>query len=74
MGINLDQLKNRVNRYVPITAWLPKYNYEDAISDLIAGITIGLTMIPQSIAYAALAGIGAHVNTNSNLIIIKINK
>lgn len=27
------------------------------ISDFIAGITVGLTMIPQSLAYAGLAGV-----------------
>lgn len=29
--------------------------------DLIAGFTIGLTVLPQSIAYAAIAGIPAQV-------------
>ncbi|XP_063980846.1 sodium-independent sulfate anion transporter-like isoform X2 [Diachasmimorpha longicaudata] len=44
-----------INKYVPITRWLPKYSRFYAISDFIAGITLGLTMIPQSIAYAGLA-------------------
>lgn len=43
-----------INKYVPITRWLPKYSRFYAVSDLIAGITLGLTMIPQSIAYAGL--------------------
>lgn len=37
--------------------WLPKYTKDDIISDFIAGITVGLTMIPQSVAYAGLAGV-----------------
>lgn len=42
---------------VPILAWLPKYTSEDAVADMIAGITVGLTVMPQALAYAALAGL-----------------
>ncbi|KAG8231476.1 hypothetical protein J437_LFUL000193 [Ladona fulva] len=44
-------------QYINILQWLPKYSKEDGICDIIAGITIGLTMLPQSIAYALLAGL-----------------
>ncbi|XP_053668040.1 sodium-independent sulfate anion transporter-like [Anopheles marshallii] len=44
-------------RRLPILAWIRRYDGEDALSDLIAGITLGLTMIPQSIAYATIAGL-----------------
>lgn len=50
---------NVVARYVPLLGWLPHYTRLKAVSDFIAGITLGLTMIPQSIAYAALAGLTA---------------
>lgn len=40
----------------PIIQWSKTYSSEKAIGDLIAGITIALTLIPQSIAYASLAG------------------
>nr|XP_050844486.1 sodium-independent sulfate anion transporter-like isoform X4 [Vespula vulgaris] len=53
-------------KYLLILQWLPKYNQFQAISDVIAGITIGLTMIPQSIAYAALAGLTAQVSLLSH--------
>lgn len=46
-----------LKRRIHILHWLPHYDREKAASDLIAGITLGLTIIPQSIAYAALAGI-----------------
>lgn len=42
---------------VHILSWISKYEKGVAISDCIAGITLGLTMIPQSIAYAALANL-----------------
>lgn len=50
-----------VTKYLPVLGWLPRYNRLEAVSDIIAGITLGLTMIPQSIAYAALAGLTAQV-------------
>jgi len=47
--------KKQLNRKLPITEWLPKYNVECFVSDLIAGITVALTVIPQGIAYALIA-------------------
>ena len=41
--INLNQVKSRI----PILTWLPKYSLEWLVSDMIAGITVGLTVIPQ---------------------------
>ena len=49
--------KKHLNRKFPITDWLPHYNLSFAISDLIAGLTVGLTVIPQGIAYAIVAGL-----------------
>lgn len=49
----LRQLKKRL----PILEWAPKYNRMTAIADLVAGITLGLTLVPQSIAYASLANL-----------------
>ncbi|XP_066909634.1 sodium-independent sulfate anion transporter [Halyomorpha halys] len=54
-----------VQRHIPIIRWLRNYTKEDAICDLIAGISIGLTMIPQSIAYASLAGLSPQTGLNS---------
>nr|BAN21061.1 sulphate transporter [Riptortus pedestris] len=56
---------DKVSKYIPAVRWLRSYTKEDAISDCIAGITLGLTMIPQSIAYAALAGLTPQDGLNS---------
>lgn len=37
---------------VPIVSWLPRYNYRWLINDVIAGLTLGIMLIPQSLAYA----------------------
>lgn len=55
-----------VKRGIPVLQWLPLYDAEKGISDLIAGITVALTLIPQSIAYAALAGLGPEVSFSNN--------
>ncbi|XP_055856699.1 sodium-independent sulfate anion transporter [Episyrphus balteatus] len=45
---------------LPIFGWICDYDTECAINDFIAGITLGLTIIPESIACALLAGLPAH--------------
>lgn len=49
-------MKN-VKRRLPILTWLPCYTVEDGLGDIMAGVTVGLTVIPQSMAYAGLAGL-----------------
>ncbi|KAL9891758.1 sodium-independent sulfate anion transporter isoform 1-T1 [Glossina fuscipes fuscipes] len=49
--------KKTLYKRLPIFQWLPKYSRRDAIGDLIAGITVGLTVIPQGLAYSNVAGL-----------------
>lgn len=49
----------QITRRIYILSWITSYNMNFFIADLIAGITLGLTMIPQAIAYAALAGLSS---------------
>lgn len=49
--------KKKIKEKVPITDWIRDYNSEFAINDFISGITLGLTIIPESIACALLAGL-----------------
>lgn len=53
--------KKMLHKRLPILNWLPKYNSQDAIGDLVAGITVGLTVIPQSLAYSTIAGLPTQV-------------
>ena len=46
-----------LKRRVPIIQWLPTVTVQSAFYDCIAGFTVALTAIPQSIAYAAVAGL-----------------
>ncbi|EXJ54576.1 SulP family sulfate permease [Cladophialophora yegresii CBS 114405] len=39
----------------PFTHWIMRYNTQWLIGDLVAGITVGAVVVPQSMAYAKLA-------------------
>ncbi|XP_024902934.1 sodium-independent sulfate anion transporter isoform X4 [Pteropus alecto] len=46
-----------VRRRLPVLAWLPRYSLQWLKMDLIAGLSVGLTVIPQALAYAEVAGL-----------------
>lgn len=46
-----------MKRFIPILEWLPKYNTTLFKGDLAAGLTVGVMLIPQGMAYAMLAGL-----------------
>lgn len=46
---------------VPILQWLPQYTLDKGIGDFIAGLTVGMTVIPQGLAYAGVAGLASEV-------------
>ena len=55
--------KKQLYKKVPILDWLPKYDVQTGVSDLIAGVTVGLTVIPQGIAYALIAKLPPQVKS-----------
>jgi SulP family sulfate permease len=57
MQMNREQLRRHLNRYVPITAWLPAYPRDFLRSDLISGVTVWAVMVPVAMAYAEMAGL-----------------
>lgn len=42
---------------LPILGWLPNYKKQDFKGDLTAGLTVGIMLVPQGMAYAMLAGL-----------------
>ena len=46
-----------IKKLIPILEWLPNYNTSLFKGDLFAGITVGIVLIPQGIAYALIAGL-----------------
>lgn len=50
-----------MQKRLPFLAWLPNYTWYALKMDFIAGISVGLTVIPQALAYAEVAGLPPQV-------------
>lgn len=48
---------NKVKSWLPILSWLPHYNLKWLQMDVLAGLTVGMTVVPQALAYASVAGL-----------------
>ena len=46
-----------LSRWLPILMWLPQYSREQLSSDALAAVIVTIMLIPQSLAYAMLAGL-----------------
>ena len=53
----MDPQMTFLHKILPITYWLPRYQKADLGNDLFAGITVGVMLIPQGMAYALIAGL-----------------
>lgn len=50
-------LLKMIKRLFPILQWLPNYKKTFFAGDISAGLTVGIMLIPQSMAYAMIAGL-----------------
>lgn len=48
---------SRFSRYIPILAWLPRYDRTWLRPDVIAGLTLWGLVVPEAMAYAGIAGL-----------------
>lgn len=46
-----------LSKFFPILQWLPQYKKSWLSGDLSAGVTVGIMLIPQGMAYAMIAGL-----------------
>ncbi len=46
-----------MQKFLPFLGWLPHYKKGDFTKDLVAGLTVGIVLIPQGMAYAMIAGL-----------------
>lgn len=63
-----DQVKEYVLSLFPFLQWAPRYNLTWLSGDLIAGITVGMVLVPQSLSYAKLANLPAEYGLYSSFI------
>lgn len=47
----------KISQYIPITSWIKNYDKTHLRGDVVAGLTVGVMLIPQGMAYAMIAGL-----------------
>ncbi len=55
-------------RYFPILTWGSAYSRDTAASDLVAAVIVTIMLIPQSLAYALLAGLPAEMGLYASIL------
>ncbi|CAF0758921.1 unnamed protein product [Didymodactylos carnosus] len=60
--------KKYVRTLFPIFGWLPRYNLTWLIGDLIAGITVGVIIVPQGMGYAKVANLDPQYGLYSSFV------
>jgi SulP family sulfate permease len=56
-----------MQRFFPILGWARTYRRETLVNDLIAAVIVTIMLIPQSLAYALLAGLPAEVGLYASI-------
>lgn len=64
----LRSVRDYILSIFPVVHWLPHYNYNWFIQDLITGITIGCVLVPQSMSYAKIASLPPQYGLYSSFI------
>jgi sodium-independent sulfate anion transporter 11 len=49
--------KGYLSNLLPIIYWIHRYNFTWLISDIIAGVTVGIVAVPQGMGYAKIANL-----------------
>ncbi len=58
---------------LPFSDWIGEIRHADTLrADLIAGITVALVLVPQSMAYAQLAGLPPHIGLYASFVPVMI--
>ncbi|GAA0787001.1 sulfate permease [Roseibium denhamense] len=61
-------MTQRLARYLPVLVWGKQYDRETATSDLVAAVIVTIMLIPQSLAYALLAGLPPEVGLYASIL------
>lgn len=56
-----------LQRFFPITDWLFHYQREHLVGDLLAGVIVAIMLVPQSMAYALLAGLPPEIGLYASI-------
>jgi sulfate permease, SulP family len=58
----------RIASFLPIFEWLPRYGRADIAGDLMAAAVVAIMLVPQSMAYAMLAGLPLQVGLYASIL------
>ncbi len=61
-------LQRQLERHVPMLTWAKTYNKDTLTSDAFAAIIVTIMLIPQSLAYALLAGLPAEMGLYASIL------
>ncbi|ODQ77210.1 hypothetical protein BABINDRAFT_163715 [Babjeviella inositovora NRRL Y-12698] len=64
----VQKVKDYFISLFPIAKWILHYNRQWLYGDLIAGITVGCVLVPQSMSYAQVAGLEAQYGLYSSFV------
>jgi high affinity sulfate transporter 1 len=68
MTVKQIETPHGIKKYLPVFQWLPGYKPDWLRSDLVAGLTTAAVVIPQSMAYATIAGLPVEVGLYAALV------
>lgn len=58
----------RLAAYLPFLEWASSYSRNDAENDLLAAVIVTIMLVPQSLAYAMLAGLPPHIGLYASIL------
>jgi len=61
-----------LSRHLPVLQWGKQYNRQQAGNDLVAALIVTVMLIPQSLAYASLAGLPAQIGLYASILPLMI--
>ncbi|WP_270725791.1 SulP family inorganic anion transporter [Shimia sp. Alg240-R146] len=61
-------LSNQITRYLPILSWARQYDQATFGADMLAAVIVTIMLIPQSLAYALLAGLPPEVGLYASIL------
>jgi len=65
-------MKQTLTRYLPILTWGREYSHTALSNDLVAALIVTIMLIPQSLAYALLAGLPAEAGLYASIVPIML--
>ncbi|WP_438990709.1 SulP family inorganic anion transporter [Lentibacter sp.] len=64
----MTKFPKALQRYLPILTWSREYNRDTFLSDAVAAVIVTIMLIPQSLAYALLAGLPAEMGLYASIL------